>query len=135
MRARGTTTKAPATSAARGPVEECVEAVEVEWPCAGLLVNKQEGLELLRIKNVELPTLRLEWKEALDNALEVAENCNEDLNDALALAEARGQLLSERAGEPSADTGHSTWTVIGWTALGLGIGFLGGALVAKTAWR
>ena len=92
-------------------------------PCNGVLVPADEALELLRLRDVPYPTALLDWQHAMDAASADVEECLDTLDTVRVLAEVRGKALEK------VEAGHSTWEVVGWTALGLALGFGAGYLV------
>jgi hypothetical protein len=97
--------------------------MEVDVPCNGVLVPTKEAAELLHLRDFGYPQAKLDWEHALDSAHDDIEECLDTLDTVRILAEVRGKALEK------VEAGHSTWEVVGWTALGLALGFGVGYLV------
>lgn len=100
--------------------QTCAEARKVYSPCVGLLVPEDEALELLRFKNVTHLQILNELVEERDELAADLVELQEDFETLRKVAGVRAE---------SVDAGHSTWTVVAWTALGLALGFGAGFVV------
>lgn len=92
-------------------------------PCKGTLVPDKEALELLYLRDVKYPRALLDWQQDVAQTEEDIEECLSTLESVRALSVARGAQLDD------VEAGHSTLTVVGWTVLGLALGFGAGYLV------
>jgi hypothetical protein len=100
--------------------QTCVEARRVSSPCVGLLVNEDEALELLKFKNVTHLQILGEIQTERDELMADLVELQEDFETLRKVANIRAEV----------GTGHSTWTVVAWTALGLALGIGAGYIWA-----
>lgn len=82
-----------------------------------------EARELLYLRDVKYPRALLDWQQDVAEAEEAIEECLGTLESVRLLSEARGRQLDD------VETGHTTLEVVGWTVLGLALGFGAGYLV------
>lgn len=90
-------------------------------PCVGLLVNEGEALELLKFKNVTHLQILGEMQVERDDLAADLVELQEDFEALRKVATVRAEMF---------DAGHSTWTVVAWTALGLALGIGAGYIWA-----
>lgn len=98
------------------------------YPCHGLLVPAGEALELLRFRNVTCPMALQMLREDLAES----EDQVEHLTMLVELERARALAHRDAAESRAQDAGHSTWTVVAWTIIGVAIGAGGFAAYTLT---